>query len=291
MIPRIKNNYVRPIGHGKDFTIEMDPITKSFDNFFIESCRVAEEIYDLKQGPLNILYSGGRDSEFTLSVFEHLGMDVVPVIVKFNPGYNDHDIKYAFEFCESKKLNPLVIDIDYDHFVKSGKILDIMLSAKCAGWVRAAIMYITESLNGSLIAGTGEPALDKQSGNTWNFVLPEFDWGYHSYWDLKGIDGTAFFLAYNQEQQAASIMDPIMQDLIHNRIPGKLGSNSSKHFMYNRDSNFNIKDRPKYHGGENIQNSKIFQHENFVQARLLTEQFDGFYAVDVFEFMKNFIGH
>ena len=93
MIPLSKNNYIRQSGSGTTFNIEIDPLPTSFDSYFVESCRAAEEIYNLKQGKLHLMYSGGIDSEFMLSVFLHMKMDFVPVIVQLNPNYNTHTIQ------------------------------------------------------------------------------------------------------------------------------------------------------------------------------------------------------
>ena len=99
-----KNNYIRANGTGPSWQLEIDPLPSKFNNFYVESCRAAEEIYDLRQGKVHIMYSGGIDSEHCLSVFLSLGMDVTPVIIRLNPGHNDHDTAYAFKFCQSKLL-------------------------------------------------------------------------------------------------------------------------------------------------------------------------------------------
>ena len=101
-----KNNYICTTGTGDTFTVTIDPLPIKFDNYYLESCKAAEEIYNLKQGKLYLMYSGGVDSEYALSVFLSLGMDVTPVIVRMSPYYNEHDFKYASNFCDSKNLKP-----------------------------------------------------------------------------------------------------------------------------------------------------------------------------------------
>ena len=111
-----KNNYIRATSSGSTFDIIIDSLPAKFDNYFIESCKAAEEIYNLKQGKLHLLYSGGVDSEYALKVFLHLKMDVVPVIINLNPSYNDFDIAYAIKFCNKNKIDPLIINLDFDNF-------------------------------------------------------------------------------------------------------------------------------------------------------------------------------
>jgi hypothetical protein len=76
MISLVKDNYIQSYGNGSNFTIEIDKLPTKFNNYFKESCKSAEEIYSLKQGNLNLLYSGGVDSEYTLNVFLHLNISV-----------------------------------------------------------------------------------------------------------------------------------------------------------------------------------------------------------------------
>jgi hypothetical protein len=90
-----KNNYIQPVGTGDTFTVSIAAPPAKFNNYFIESCKAAEEIYSQKQGNLYIMYSGGLDSEYALSIFLSMGMEVTPVIVRMNPYYNAHDFKYA----------------------------------------------------------------------------------------------------------------------------------------------------------------------------------------------------
>jgi hypothetical protein len=99
-----KNNYILPSGMGSTFGVLFDELSKQYDNYFVESCRAAKEVYDLKQGKVYMLYSGGVDSEYALSIFLSLGMDITPVIINLNPNYNDFDIKYATDFCNRKNM-------------------------------------------------------------------------------------------------------------------------------------------------------------------------------------------
>ena len=109
----------------RTFSVLFNELSKQYDNYFVESCRAAKEVYDLKQGKVYMLYSGGVDSEYALSIFLSLGMDITPVIINLNPNYNDFDIKYATDFCNRKNITPLIVNLDFDQFVKSGKFLEV----------------------------------------------------------------------------------------------------------------------------------------------------------------------
>jgi len=263
MIPIVKNNYMRQVGEGSSWTLNIDPLPAKFDNYFIESCRAAEEIYSLKQGRLYMLYSGGIDSEYALSVFLSLGIDITPVIVRMNPYYNPHDFKYASDFCDLKNLNPLIIDIDFDNFVKSGKILDIAKSMKSCMYHYSPTAYAIGKLDGTVLCGDGHPYIVKKEDNTWDVAIYEYEYALVNYFKNNNIYGTPHFNWYIPSMWGGFLTCNRMKELADNKHPGKLGSHSSKGIIYNEHSPFKLELRPKYHGFEVIEKSDIFKHEVF----------------------------
>jgi hypothetical protein len=259
-----KNNYLRTYNTGNFFYSEIDsPVIKN-SNYHNLTINVAEEVQASRQGKLYLMYSGGVDSEYILSIFLSLKIDITPVIVRLKPNYNEHDIKYAFDFCKSKNLNPLVIDIDFDEFVKSGQIVDIANEYQIAAYQFPSTFYAMSQLDGTVVTGNhGPPHLFlNKSTNTWH--VDEIE-PYHTvlkYFDKNKIYGCPFFLVYTAEQYLSFLEHPVMQDLVNHKYPGKLGNNSTKKFVYNDISDFNLVDRIKFTGYENIEASEIFQHPN-----------------------------
>jgi hypothetical protein len=280
-----KNNYIRATGSGSTFDIVIDSLPAKFSNYFTESCKAAEEIYNLKQGKLHLLYSGGVDSEYALKVFLHLKMDVVPVIINLNPSYNDFDIAYAIKFCNKNKIDPLIINLDFDNFVKSGKFLEVSKICRSELFHRAATAYVSGNLDGTVLHGEGEPYI-KKNKDGWDVEIYEHDYAIWNYFIAKGIHGTTHLNRYTPEMLLSFFSDPRIDDLANNRVPGKLGSNSSKFVIYNRDSHFNLEERPKYHGYEKIETSKIFQHDAFRELEIIGKEWNGVYSKNYFEFMK-----
>ena len=263
-----KNNYICTTGTGDTFTVTIDPLPIKFDNYYLESCKAAEEIYNLKQGKLYLMYSGGVDSEYALSVFLSLGMDVTPVIVRMSPYYNEHDFKYASNFCDSKNLKPLIVDIDLKEFVNSGKILDIATAMRSSVYHYSTTAYAIGKLDGTVICGDGEPYINNQNG-VWSVTMYEFDYALVNYYRDNGIHGTPHFNRYTPEMMSSFLSTNRIKELAENKHLGKLGSNSSKGIIYNEASNFNLTLRPKYHGFELIEDTDIFKHEVFNEFKSL----------------------
>ena len=287
MITLTKNNYLRQFGTGNTFNINIDLLPTKFDNHFIESCRAAEEIYYNKQGKFHILYSGGLDSEHTLAVFLHLGLDVTPVIIQLNTGYNKHDIDYAFQYCESKKLKPVVIDIDFDNFVRSGQMLSIAKDIKSEVYHRSATAYAAGLLDGTVLLCDIEPYIKLNTKDKkWYYSIFEHDYAITNYFIQKGIYGTTHFGCWTPEMTISFLSDERIQNLARNKFPGRLGSESSKYYVYNRHSNFNLVVRQKYTGYEIIEKSEIFNHESFEELKQFGRTCNGSYVRDYFEMMK-----
>jgi len=286
MISLYKNNYIKISGSGPTFTVDHKYLPTKFENYYIESRKAAEEIYELRNGKLNILYSGGIDSEFALSVFLDMGIPITPVIIKLNPNYNIHDLEYAIKFCQGKNIEPVIIDIDFDWFVESGLLLSIAKETNCNIYHRSATAYAAKQLDGTVLLGDGEPYVKLQKDGTWNIEMYQHDYAVSNYFQLHKIYGTAHFNTYTSEMKAAFLSDVRICDLVNNRLPGKLGSITSKPIIYNRNNNFNLSERPKYHGYENIVTSKIFQHSAFKEIEEFGKNCNGIYSVNYFEFMK-----
>lgn len=279
-----KNNYIQPQGTGDTFTVSIAAPPATFDNYFIESRKAAEEIYNQKQGKLYMLYSGGLDSEYALSVFLSMGMDVTPVIVRMNPYYNAHDFKYASDFCDFKNITPIIIDIDLKEFVESGTILDIAKSIKSNVYHYTTTAHAIGKLDGTVICGDCEPHIRNNEDGTWSVDLYEYDYALVNYFKNNNINGTPHFNCYTPEMMFSYLSSTRIKELVEHKHPGKLGSHSSKGFVYNEHSNFNLTIRPKHHGFELVEKSELFKHEIFKEFDKLP--WTGVYHEEYYSFIK-----
>ena len=82
------------------------------------------------------------------------------------------------------------------------------------------------------------------------------------------------------------MQDPIMIELANNRHYGKLGSNSSKWKIFNNLAPFNMIQRPKFTGYENIENSPIFQHDHLKKFEQYKQSWGGTHREPFFEMLK-----
>ena len=286
----IKDNYLRVSGTGDSFRFEVDPPKDRTIKFQDACISVANEVYSKKQGKLYLMYSGGVDSEYILELFLSLGMDVTPVIIRLKPNYNEHDIKYAIDFCESKKLKPIIYDIDYDNFVKSGKIIEVGESSRCGAYQLPATFHAVSQLDGTIVMGSHGPThITKFKTPDGKWVVDELE-QLHSvlhHFDNNKIYGCPFFLAHTAEQYYSFLMHPINRDLAENKYLGWQNNNFMKWKMFSELSGFNIPERPKFTGYENIENSDIYKHQNIQWFDTVGSKWHGFYGVNFFDMINH----
>lgn len=285
----MNHHYIKRIGSGTEFSIEVDASTSTESiNYFDASKVAAGMVYDLyNHDPLYLMYSGGVDSEYTLALFRNQGIPVTPVIVRLLPDYNAHDTAYAVKYCQQRNIRPVFIDIDYDRFVESGLMYETAVGMRSAKFQYAATAHAIGQLDGVVLCGDGEPyiRLDPATGR-WNFMVHEYEYALTNYYINNRIPGTPHFNRFTKEMFYAFMQDPRMGDLANNLVPGKTSSFSSKWIVYNRDSNFKLVERPKYHGYEGIENKPIYQHESFRALENIGQQWDGVYSRDYFDFLQ-----
>ncbi len=260
----LQKNYLRTSGSGNSFHVDIDSPQNKQANYHSVSLEVAEKIYSNKINKIYVMYSGGVDSEYILNLFLTLGIEVIPVIVQLKPNYNFHDIKYAFDFCESKKLRPLVIDVDFDHFVKSGKIIDMAEEYQIGAYQFPSTFSVLEKLDGTIVMGNHGPPHMTKDCETGLWYVDEIEpyFTVLKFFEKNNLTGAPFFLVHTPEQYLSFLQDPVMVALSKNQFKGKQGNNSVKRIVYNRVGNFNQVLRKKYTGYENIESSEIFNHPN-----------------------------
>lgn len=119
-IPLRFNDYFVGQGSGESWRIDLKSCQRKPKTFHEELVTNAEIIRSLSDRPIYLMYSGGMDSEYILDIFLNLKIPITPVIIKLS-NYNTYDVDFAMQYCEGKSITPIIVDIDFDHFVTSGK--------------------------------------------------------------------------------------------------------------------------------------------------------------------------
>lgn len=283
----IKDNYLYGTGHGDTWSVNIDPPKRKVRTYYEETVEAVEYVHANKTGKFQVLYSGGLDSQYVCEVLLRLGMDFDPVVIELHGEdgiYNEHDIKYAYDFCESHNLKPIRYDLDFDHFYKSGKIVEIAEATTCCTLAIPATMHVISQLDGFTLMGNDPPYLRFDNKRGWLLEEMEYIHSLLRFYDKFQMNGCPFLLSYTPEMMLSFLIDPAIYNLGTGSYPGKTGSNSTKSMVFNNGSDFNIpsydfvsKTRIKYNGYENIFRTERMNHPNLKIFEEFQKQWNGEY--------------
>jgi hypothetical protein len=261
----IHNNFLRGSGHGPTWKVAVDPPTRPVKSYYEEVCIAAEMVWTQKLGTVYVSLSGGLDSEFILAVLLSLGMKATPVIMKTK--YNHPETAYAFKFCEKNNLTPVIIDLDYDEFIKSGEMLDYCKTMKCGMPWLASNNWLIKQLDGTVLTGNDPPHMKKKDDGLWYLDEEEFIHSQLRAIRKQRIHGTPYLLSYTPEVMYSFLTHPTIVTLANDRLVGKIGTNSSKVRVFNTNKGkFNLEQRVKKSGYELVRDNDIFEHPDLQEV-------------------------
>lgn len=269
------NNYMQSSGNGPTWCVEINPPSRPVKSYWEETKIACQMIYDQRTAPLQLCYSGGLDSEFVLSTLLDMGIPVEVIIMRTQ--YNHPETQYAFKFCEVKNVTPKIIDVDLDNFIESGKMIEIARNINSCNFMIPTNMYLISQLDGTVITGNDPPHMKyNKNDNLWYLDEEEVIHSQFNFYKKYNILGTPFLLSYTPEQMLSFLLDPTMQDLANNKIPGKQGTNSTKVFVFNNKSGYNLEQRKKLTGYELAFNSSnILNHPDVKEVFSWHEKYLG----------------
>ncbi len=269
------NNYFTTTGHGSKWKVKLKNGDRFPDNFYKESIRAARLIDSSIDAPLVLLFSGGLDSEYMVNIFRQAKIDFKIAIISYGD-YNKHDTKFAIKYCKEHAIEPIIIDIDMDKFISSGRIIEVANLAKCSAYQIPSIMEGILKVDGAVIMANGEPYVKNFDGD-WRWEETERVNSYMNWYKIKEILGTPDFLRYTAEMTASFLLEPRVMQLVNNELPGKLSTRTSKHMIYSQ--NFEFAKRSKFTGWERLEQTPIMENEIFNEFSLLKKKYNGVFEM------------
>ena len=242
----IRDSYLRGSGSGPTWHVDIDPPKRKVKSYFEETLLTSEYMYANKTGKLLLMLSGGLDSEYVFRVFRHLKFDFTPVIIRLigkhcSTDYNANDIAQGFKLCKTYNIEPIVINFDFDKFFDSGEIFELMHTWRCRGIGVVTILKVAESLDGFTVMGNDPPYLKfNEQIKEWQLEEEELIHTLLRFYQGKNLNGCPFLLSYTPEMMLSFLLDPHIVDLASGKYPGKRGTNSTKSYVFNNGSGFNM---------------------------------------------------
>jgi hypothetical protein len=211
-------------------------ITRPVKTYYEELLDNAKALTEKLQGPFDLLFSGGIDSEVILRVYKDLKIPLNVYVCKYENDYNYIEFNQALDTCNNLDITPKIIDFNLQKFYEHDAY-DIWTKvyAVSSGWLPH--LKMTEYLDNIPILGSGEPYFRRTSRDLtaqyqWVFELDEQS--HHSAVYHKTIGRTVItdWYEYSPEVIISYMQLPYVQDLLNDKIPGKLSTNSSKTLIH-----------------------------------------------------------
>lgn len=239
-------------------------------DFRNECIRTAQKIRQSTKDPIHIMFSGGVDSEVVLRSFVAAKIDVTAAILRFKNDLNIHDISWAVITCENLNIPYRFYDLDILDFWKN-RALEYAEPTYCVTPQLISTMWLVDQIEGYPVMGSAEclfvkevptdyrPGISPYEKSEWSLWEKEKIAAWYRHFIVRAREGCPGFYQYTPEIMLSYINDPIVQDLINDRIVGKLSTESSKLRIYQQ--HFDLISRPKYTGFEKLQSEDAFYRD------------------------------
>lgn len=241
---------------------------------FREECvRAARLIRDSTDLPIEVLFSGGMDSQAVVEAFHEAGIPFTPVIARYAGGFNAHDIAYAIDWCEARSLGMRFIDIDLDWFY-DGPAWQHASETYCVNQLILPHFHAVDRCDGFPVIGSGDIIIARNvrveaDDNRVHWVERKnmgWDWDdtslvHDGLWYLRegeaiaanyrhfmvrGRPGVPAFFQYTPELMASWLLEREMVDLLED--PLRVSAWDRKYDVYKRI--WGMRPRAKYDGLE-----------------------------------------
>ena len=162
--------------------------------------KAAMLISELHKGPVHIPLSGGVDSEAMARSFIAAGIPIIPVITKFENGFNEFDTVWAEEFCDSFKLQPKILNLDVEDFFETGSHLVYASEYGCRSPQLATHLWLADQIVEPLIFPYNPlPLLQTPENKIYISFPPDLYLCYDRYFEKTKKPGLGLFFLYTPE--------------------------------------------------------------------------------------------
>jgi hypothetical protein len=198
---------------------EFDMIFKKVINRPVKSYREelllnTQLIADTFNGPFDLMFSGGLDSEIVLRCHKELGIPINVYIFKYENNYNHADVTQALKICNELSISPTVVDFNLQKFFEN-EAYDIWMKGYFFNGGKLPHMKMIEYMDNTPIMADGNPYWIKDQG-IWKYEVDEDCHAQSIYCKTIGRNMIADWYEYSPEVIISHMQTADMQNLINN---------------------------------------------------------------------------
>jgi len=255
---------------------QYDPIERPVVDFGTECINTAKLIRETATGPIDVLFSGGQDSEVCLNAFLLAGISVNVLIMRFKDGFNAFDTAYATKYCQAHNIEPIYVDLDICKFLETDA-WDYAALTQCTSPPLLPHLWLIDQSDHYVVIGSGDVFLYKNIliaqgtvpdtefytinqkitpkttfDNKWYYREHESIAALHRLFMLRNRDGCPGFFQYNPELVLSWLNEPeVNRDLSGSN--DRVSTLYTKYEIYQRI--WQIQNRPKFDGFEIVRHA------------------------------------
>jgi hypothetical protein len=223
----------------------------------------------INQRPL-IFFSGGIDSESIIYSFLESGKDFSVAHIKYGPNLNDHEYQYVKKISKKFDLDINFFDVNVNEYLLDNRTVDLALRDKSILIELHLLTRITNDIKGRFFPVLDHPGtylcredLNIKDTGVWYYKDYEHLMFYYNHCQNEGMHSCPSFYHWSPEILYGFLTDPLIKDLIHGIIPGKVTNRTSTLLLYqNTFPEYHIEPRSKFTGHEFI-DKKFLNKLNF----------------------------
>lgn len=216
----------------------------------------AKAVADSLESPLNVLLSGGVDSEIVIRVNHDLGIKQNVYTFRFENHLNIRDVESAIEICKNLNIPLKIIDFNISKFFEN-EAESFYYKTFCSRVETLPRLKWHEFFDGPLIFGDGEPYIkrklagDYSKPSEWEITMLEYEFHHLLYTKNLGKNIICPWYHFTPEMHGNFIQQEVVQELIMDKRLGKHSTLTSK-YEINLSVFPNLKPKIKLVGYEGI---------------------------------------
>ena len=153
------------VGYGK--------VTSKVGTFKEECYRVAKLIKDRADAlslPVDVMYSGGADSEVMLRSFFEQNIEVNVNVTEFENNLNSQDVECAYKFCEINRITPIIHKLDIANFLES-EAFKYAEASNCPTPQMLVFLWLYDRVEGVPVLGYNTNIVHRDFSKYWSWDL------------------------------------------------------------------------------------------------------------------------
>ena len=215
------------------FNINTSTITQPVKSYKEELYNNARLMRDYHTGKFDVLLSGGIDSEVVVRTFKDLSITHDTYIFKYENNINHRDVISAVEIATCLNIPYKIIDFNLEKFFEA-EAYDVFQKSGCIRAGRLPHIKFFDYIDNIPVMGDAEPywsrVLQKDYSQISNWIFPLNEANHNSsiYLQSIGRPNVCDWYEFNPNLIKAFNQLPLIQNLINDRIPGKLSCWTSR---------------------------------------------------------------